>query len=62
MTRARVAGPPTAAPPDHTVRTASATLRNLEWFQVSEIRGHISGNAVGHYQVVMKLGFRYDKG
>jgi dodecin len=44
------------------VRTASATLRNLEWFQVSEIRGHISGNAVGHYQVVMKLGFRYDKG
>jgi flavin-binding protein dodecin len=46
----------------HAVRTASATLRNLEWFQVSEIRGHINGNAVGHYQVVMKLGFRYDKG
>jgi flavin-binding protein dodecin len=43
------------------IRTASATLRNLEWFQVAEIRGHVSGTAVGHYQVVMKLGFRYDK-
>ncbi|MGF1628703.1 MAG: dodecin [Kiloniellaceae bacterium] len=43
------------------VSTASKSLRNLEWFEVSEIRGHITDGAVGHYQVGVKLGFRYDK-
>lgn len=43
------------------VGTASKSLRNLEWFEVSEIRGHITDGAVGHYQVGVKLGFRYDK-
>lgn len=42
------------------ISTASHTVRNLEWFQVSEIRGHIEGGSVGHYQVIIKLGFRYD--
>ncbi len=43
------------------VGTASKSLRNLEWFEVSEIRGHIVDGEVGHYQVGVKLGFRYDK-
>ena len=43
------------------VGTASKSLRNLEWFEVTEIRGHIVDGAVGHYQVGVKLGFRYDK-
>ena len=43
------------------VATANKTLRNLDWFEVTEIRGHIVDGAVGHYQVSMKLGFRYDK-
>lgn len=42
------------------VKTASKTLRNLEWFEVSEVRGHIANNEVAHFQVVVKLGFRYD--
>lgn len=42
------------------IQTASKSLRNLEWFEVSEIRGHIVDNDVGHYQVGMKLGFRYE--
>lgn len=42
------------------VRTASGSLRNLEWFQVSEIRGHIVEGDVGHFQVGVKLGFRYE--
>ena len=42
------------------IRTASKSLRNLEWFEVSEIRGHIVDNDVGHYQVGVKLGFRYE--
>lgn len=43
------------------VQTASGTLRNLEWFEVSEIRGHIKDGRVGHYQVMLKLGFRYER-
>lgn len=42
------------------VKTASKSLRNLEWFEVSDIRGHIVGSDVGHYQVGVKLGFRYE--
>lgn len=43
------------------VGTAAGTLRNLEWFEVSEIRGHIDSDKVGHFQVGVKLGFRYEK-
>ena len=43
------------------ITTASQTLRNLEWFEVKEIRGHIEGDRVGHYQVVLRLGFRYEQ-
>ena len=39
---------------------ASTTLRGLDWFEVSEIRGHIPESRVGHYQVRMKVGFRMD--
>lgn len=42
------------------VQTASGTVRNLEWFQVSELRGHIKEGRVAHYQVMLKLGFRYE--
>jgi hypothetical protein len=42
------------------IKTASKTLRNLDWFEVKEIRGHIVDGDVGHYQVCMKIGFRYD--
>ncbi len=43
------------------IKTAGANLRNLEWFEVKEIRGHIvDGDKVGHYQVGLKLGFRYE--
>jgi len=42
------------------VKTASKSLRNLEWFEVSEIRGHIVKGDVGHFQVGVKLGFRYE--
>ena len=42
------------------VATASKTLRNLDWFEVREIRGAIGEGQVGEYQVTLKLGFRYD--
>lgn len=44
------------------IKKASETIRNLDWFEVTEIRGHIeNGNEVGHFQVVMKLGFRLEE-
>jgi flavin-binding protein dodecin len=43
------------------VSTAAKSLRQLEWFEVTEIRGHIDNGKVGHYQVQMKLGLRYER-
>jgi flavin-binding protein dodecin len=45
---------------DQAIGVASQTLRNLDWFQVSELRGHIENGRVAHYQVALKLGFRYE--
>jgi dodecin len=42
------------------ISRASATLRNLDWFEVTETRGHISGGEVGHFQVTLKVGFRLE--
>jgi flavin-binding protein dodecin len=39
---------------------AKQTLRNLEWFEVVGVRGHIENGAVGHFQVTIKVGFRLD--
>ena len=42
---------------DRAVTKASQTLRGLDWFEVTEIRGHIEEGTVAHYQVTLKLGF-----
>lgn len=42
------------------VERAAQTLRNLEWFEVSEIRGQIADGSVAHFQVSLKVGFRLD--
>jgi hypothetical protein len=39
---------------------AGETLRHLDWFEVTEIRGHLEDGAVAHFQVTMKVGFRLD--
>jgi flavin-binding protein dodecin len=36
---------------------AAKTIENLDWFEVSQIRGHIADQSVAHYQVTMKVGF-----
>jgi flavin-binding protein dodecin len=43
------------------VDRASKTLRNLDWFEVSSIRGHIDNARLCHYQVTMKVGFRLEE-
>lgn len=42
------------------IARATQTVRNLDWFEVSTIRGHIENGEVGHFQVQMKLGFRIE--
>lgn len=38
--------------------TASESLELMDWFEVTETRGHIENGKVGHYQVTLKVGFR----
>ena len=42
------------------VRKASATVRNIEWFEVGEVRGQVVDGDVAHFQVAVKLGFRVE--
>lgn len=42
------------------VRRAGETLRNLDWFEVTQIRGQIEGSEVAHWQVGLKVGFRLE--
>ncbi|HEU4331051.1 MAG TPA: dodecin [Lapillicoccus sp.] len=40
------------------INKAAETVRGLNWFEVTEIRGHLEDGGVAHFQVSMKLGFR----
>ena len=40
------------------IARAAKTIDNLDWFEVSQIRGHIADGQVGHYQVTLKVGFK----
>jgi hypothetical protein len=42
------------------VSKASETLRNIEWFEVGAIRGHVVDGQVDHFQVTTKIGFRLE--
>ena len=42
------------------IAVASRSLRNLEWFEVIDVRGSIRDNKVANYQVTLKLGLRYE--
>lgn len=39
---------------------AGESVRNMRWFEVSEIRGDIKDNKVNHWQITMKVGFTLD--
>lgn len=43
------------------VKTASASLKHIDWFEVCEMRGHVADGEVAHYQVVIKVGFRLER-
>jgi flavin-binding protein dodecin len=43
------------------VAQASKTVRNMGWFEVIQTRGHIKNGKVGHYQVILKIGFTLEE-
>ena len=49
---------------DDAVRTAisraSKSVRNIKWFQVTDVRGHVADGNVAHWQVTIKVGFTLD--
>ncbi|MCH1866775.1 dodecin [Nocardioides sp. CFH 31398] len=42
------------------VERASQTLRHVDWFEVTQVRGHVIDGQVDHFQVGLKLGFRLE--
>jgi flavin-binding protein dodecin len=42
------------------VKRAHETLRNLDWFELVEVRGAILNGEVNHYQATLKVGFRLE--
>jgi flavin-binding protein dodecin len=42
------------------IKRASRTVRHIDWFQVTEIRGHLQNGEVADWQVSMKVGFRLE--
>jgi hypothetical protein len=46
---------------ENALARARQTLRNLDWFETTEVRGHLDGDgAVDYWQVTLKLGFRME--
>jgi len=43
------------------IAKASKTMRNMQWFQVMETRGHIDGGKIAHWQVTVKIGFTLEE-
>lgn len=39
------------------IAKAHQTIRHMQWFQVTETRGHIVDGKVAHWQVSLKIGF-----
>lgn len=45
---------------ENAITRASATVRNIRWFEVTQVRGAVEEGKVTHWQVTMKLGFTLD--
>lgn len=39
------------------IAKASETVRNIQWFNIVETRGHVQAGKVAHWQVTVKVGF-----
>lgn len=46
---------------ENALAESAKSIQNMEWFEVTETRGHIVGDKVGHYQVSLNIGFRVNQ-
>jgi flavin-binding protein dodecin len=42
------------------IARANQTVRNLDWFEVVEVRGFVTEGEVDHFQARLKIGFRLE--
>jgi len=47
---------------DNAIQTAAASLRNLSWFEVLELRGRVAEGRVAEYQCKLQAGFKVEAG
>ena len=45
---------------NNAVGRASKTIRNMQWFEVAEVRGNLENDKIAHWQVTVKVGFTLD--
>lgn len=45
---------------NNAIAECSKSIKNVEWFEVTETRGHIVDGKVAHFQVSLKIGFRIE--
>ncbi len=43
------------------VKDASQTIRNMDWFEVDEMRGRVKDGQVAEFQVTLRIGFKLDR-
>lgn len=43
------------------ISKASVSVKNMDWFEVVESRGHIVDGKIAHYQVTIRVGFRIEE-
>ena len=43
------------------VERAAKTIRNIDWFEVTDMRGKVVDGKIAQYQVTMKIGFRLEE-
>ncbi|MDO5681801.1 MAG: dodecin family protein [Propionibacteriaceae bacterium] len=45
---------------ENAIGRASESIPQIGWFEVTQIRGHVDGGKVAHYQVSLKVGHRLE--
>ncbi|MEX0729124.1 MAG: dodecin [Planctomycetaceae bacterium] len=43
------------------IAKASQSLKELRWFEVTELRGDIADGKISHFQATVKIGFRLNE-
>lgn len=43
------------------ISRASKTLHGMQWFEVTDTRGHLENGKIAYWQVTLKVGFTLDE-